>query len=229
MAANIIDFWSCFITQQTQKLNIPNYAPSILTFEGISPKVIQVVEQQYGVKLPESYKSFLAASNGLEIYFDDINNPDFRIFPIEEICLFLDFTGELFNDLDSSQNKEWNWGLFPFSNDNYNTFYNKEGIKVDINGIPKRDPLEELPVRLEYLQDLLVIGVNNDQDIIVCLNPNIQTVNCELEVWYIEYHYEPTPFSSRFLSFVDMMEYIFSRPSKWVVVPPSEALGGSYL
>ena len=229
MTTNMIDFWNNFIAQQLQKLNSPGYEPCLVTSTGTKAETIQIIEHKYGISLPESYKSFLATTNGLEIYFCN-DYPDFKLLPIEHISLYHDSNEEGFDgisELDGLDNEDFNYGKFPFTDDDYNTFYNKTGNKVDITGHQKHDFLESLPIRLEYLKGLITIGLNHYEDILVCLNPNIKTLESELEVWYINLNNEDiSPYNARFLSFADMMEYLFSQPnsSQWVIEPPSEAL-----
>ncbi|MCV6636526.1 SMI1/KNR4 family protein [Candidatus Albibeggiatoa sp. nov. NOAA] len=226
MDSDLSLYWKSFIDKvekrsfiNSTRVKDDKYEGKPVTFfSGAKSNSIQVIERQYSISLPDTYKSFMEISNGMKLF------DDFRLLPIEQVTLLKDMDEVISDIIDlwsTGDITDEDWNDQNYTPDEYHTFYNRKGTQVDANGYPKHRLPKEQPVKLQYLDSLIVIGIGGES-YSLCLNPNIKTKGNEFEVWYIGS--KEDTFRPRFLNFQEAVTYFFTEHSNWIAAPPSIGL-----
>jgi len=169
-----------------RKIRLPPQvlAEGYLGYPGASEQEIIAAEAYLDLTLPPSYREFLKASNGLHL---TVSN-DFRFYSVQELDLFKYDNEELI--------------------DIYLEMF-EEDVITDEEYFVYGDKQRQDIFRPEYMQTALQISSESSGGVFL-LNPKIITPESEWEAWC--FNWTPPPRMTRYRSFGEMMESLFSDP-----------------
>lgn len=152
------------------------------TFDGATEKSINEKAQELGVNLPDSYKHFLLASNGLlQIQLDDI---DGKVKPIEEIGYLSEVYPELFSSI-----------------------YRPELVKALSPTVDYSEDQDSVIFDARYLKRSIVLSDYEGGGIYLLIS-DIITPEEELAIWYYS---DKHPGVFQFTSFAHLMQYSYIK------------------
>lgn len=148
-----------------------------------SEEAIAELERRIGILLPDSYRFFLAATNGWAYLGGEYDFPG-PIRNVNQVCWFRD------------EDQDW---IDAYQDPSLSELSKKDHLCYG----SKQDTVY---FRSSYLDDCLKISDTSEGGVIL-LNPSVQTKDCEWEAWHFANHF---PGAARYKTFLELLEDLYS-------------------